>query len=329
MLRSPRPKCSSRSGFTLIELLVVIAIIAVLIALLLPAVQQAREAARRTQCKNNMKQLGLALHNYHDTHNRLPPGGIHNRDGHGASPTSTSWGPSWMPMILSYIDQGPLYNQFDFSVPRAANYGTVVSTQIPAFRCPTDSNEKANWSNTSSFARTNYAGNGGAGATFITGDFDNFKRERGPFNWSRAYGARFADLEDGTSNTILLGEIIAGERSSDVRGAWAYPTGPFINGATRASSTSINPRIRLVPNGNALDDNRRDRPANCNADVDDRQLRCVAGGSDVVQTARSKHTGGVHVCLADGGIRFISENIDVNTWMNLLSMADGTPLSEF
>jgi prepilin-type N-terminal cleavage/methylation domain-containing protein len=320
----PRP-----AGFTLVELLVVIAIIAVLIGLLLPAVQSAREAARRSSCQSNMKQVTLALLNYHDTRNKLPPAGVHNRDGHGASPTSTSWGPSWVPMVLPFMEQQSLHDQFDFSIQRAANYGAVVSTAIPSMRCPTDAAEKPRWSNTSSFERTNYAANGGAGSPFATGDFDNHQHERGPMSMARAYGARMADFADGTAKTILLAEIIAGEASGDVRGAWAYPVGAYISGGTRASSTSVNPRIRLRPNGNALDDTRRDRPGFCSAGAQHPQLRCVSGGSDAAQTSRSWHPGGVQVGMGDGAVRFISENIDVTTWLNLLSIADGNLLGEF
>lgn len=316
-----------RRGFTLIELLVVIAIIAVLIALLLPAVQQAREAARRTQCRNNLKQLGLALHNYHDTHQRLPPGGIHNRDGHGASASSSSWGPSWIVMTLPYFDQGPLYNTYNFSLDRARDgiNQTVVNVELAALKCPSDGTEKPKWSNSVPFARGNYAANNGISNAFSRSNFD-IKRERGPFSMARVYGARMSDIEDGTSNTLLLAELIAGERSGDVRGAWAYPTGVYFCGGTPHYS---DPRIMLVPNGNSLDDSMRDLPSACSAENSDRNLRCIAGGSRAAQTARSKHTGGVQVCLADGSVRFISDVIANQTWLNLLAIADGNVVGEF
>jgi len=318
-------------GFTLIELLVVIAIIAILIALLLPAVQQAREAARRTQCKNNLKQFGLALHNYMDTASRLPPAGIHNfeiTNNNGLSPNadSTSWGPSWITLSLPYIEQANLYAQYNFSSIRARDNPTVVSVILSAVQCPSDSaSEKAKYANTANFARGNYAVNCGAGNAFSGTDF-NLSKERGPFAMSNYYGTRIAGLTDGTSNTILVAEIVAGDRTGDVRGAWAYPTGVVISNSDPSYTA---PRIRLRPNGNALDNNFRDRPGRCQAANDDRILRCAAGGGRAVQTARSKHTGGVQVCLADGSGRFISENIDVSIWLNLLSMADGNPIGEF
>src|SRR5215203_2041723 len=137
-----------RSAFTLIELLVVIAIIAVLIALLLPAVQQAREAARRSQCKNNMKQLGLALHNYHDTANTLPPAGfwytpvggtpILAQPGNDGENYVTRYGATFMVMILPYVDQAPLYNRFDPTQPMSSTTGNnplVRASYVPTFIC--------------------------------------------------------------------------------------------------------------------------------------------------------------------------------------------------
>ena len=326
MLRVSGPRFR-RDGFTLIELLVVIAIIAILVALLLPAVQQAREAARRSSCKNNLKQLGLALHNYHDTHNRFPPSGIHNRDGHGAAATSSSWGPSWMILVLPYLEQGPLYDLYDFNQVRSRDGSNpnVVIVDIATIKCPSDGGEKQKWTNSVPYARGNYAANCGAGNAFSTADFDQ-RSVRGPFAMSRYYGAKMADIEDGTSNTALVAEIIAGERTGDVRGAWAYPSGMYFSGGNQMTDT---PRIALTPNANALNDTLRDQPSSCSAESDDRQLRCSSGGSRSFQTSRSKHAGGVQITLADGSTRFISENIASETWFRLLSQADGQVLGEF
>ncbi len=327
MKKAGLSRTPTRHAFTLIELLVVIAIIAILVALLLPAVQQAREAARRSSCKNNLKQVALALHNYHDVHNRFPPSGIHNRDAHGASATSSSWGPSWVLLALPYIEQANLQDQYDFSLVRTrdGNNGLVVTVEIPTLKCPSDGGEKQKWSNTATYARGNYAVNCGAANAFSRGDFDT-KAVRGPFSMARYYGAKIADIEDGTSNVILAAEIIAGDRSGDVRGAWANPSGVFFSGGNRVAD---NPRLQLTPNSNALNNDLRDRPSHCSADADDRQLRCTGGGSRSFQTARSKHAGGVQVCLADGSTRFISENIAFETWMRLLAQADGQVLGEF
>jgi prepilin-type N-terminal cleavage/methylation domain-containing protein len=134
---------ATRSGFTLIELLVVIAIIAVLIALLLPAVQQAREAARRSQCKNNLKQLGLAMHNYHDTFGAFPPGWIAATRGVGPDVNGGLNGFGWGAMILPMMEQAPVYNQFRFELSINDTTGTpsnrsLIATSLPTFRCPSD-----------------------------------------------------------------------------------------------------------------------------------------------------------------------------------------------
>ena len=329
-------------GFTLIELLVVIAIIAILIALLLPAVQQAREAARRTQCKNNLKQLGLALHNYMDVAGRLPPAGIHNFEavvngGVNPAANSTSWGPSWIVLTLPYFEQGNLYAQYNFSSVRARDNVAVVGTKLAAVQCPSDSGSEAPMygpltnaaGQLANFARGNYAVNGGAGNAYSGTDF-NLSQERGPFSGVHYFGAKIAHITDGTSNTLLVAEVIGGTATGDVRGAWAYPTGVIISNSSATSNlATYNPRIRLRPNGNALDDRFKDRPARCSASNTDRNLRCTAEGDNAFMTSRSKHTGGVQVCLADGSGRFISENIDLGIWLNLLSMADGNVLGEF
>ena len=322
-----RMRAGARPAFTLVELLVVIAIIGVLVALLLPAIQSAREAARRAQCSNQLKQLGLALHNYHDIHGTFPPSGIHNRDGHGASATSSSWGPSWLVMSLPFFEQEALYNQYDFSLPRARDgvNQTVVTVELPNLRCPSDGGRKQPWSNSVGFARGNYAANCGAGNAFSRSNFD-LEHERGPFAMARHYGAALADILDGTSHTILLGELIAGSRSGDVRGAWAYPAGAYFSGGTPHYS---DPRHLLLPNGIAVDNDRRDRPSRCDAPNEDFQLRCTSGGSRSAQTARSRHPGGVQVCMADGTVRFIHDAIELDTWRSLLAQADGQILGAY
>lgn len=130
-----------RGGFTLVELLVVIAIIGILVGLLLPAVQAAREAARRMQCSNNLKQLGLAIHNYESAIKRLPPGGLHIRDGFGADSSSTSWGPNWLIMLLPYVEQAPLHARYNQASRFARDNPAVVGTKVPTFACPSDAQD--------------------------------------------------------------------------------------------------------------------------------------------------------------------------------------------
>lgn len=321
----------SRSAFTLVELLVVIAIIGVLVALLLPAVQAAREAARRAQCQSQIRQLGIALHNHADIKKRLPAGGQHDvyrlATGYGADGNSTSWGPSWIVHALPFFEQTTLFNQWDFTIPRArdGNNGVVSATALPVLVCPSDYTTKDPYNNTALFARGNYACNGGAGNAFSTGDY-NLKMERGPFHLGYYYGATFADMEDGTSNVVMLGEIIAGDRGGDYRGAWAYGAGAYFSGGQAAGNS---PRILLRPNGNALDDNLRDRPGRCEAANDDRNLRCIAGDNRPFQTARSKHSNGVQVVMGDASIKFINNNIDIDTWRRVLAQADGQVVGSF
>jgi prepilin-type N-terminal cleavage/methylation domain-containing protein len=333
---------SRRSAFTLVELLVVIAIIGVLVSLLLPAVQAAREAARRSQCSNNLKQFGLAQHNYSDAYKSFTPGGFHFAGGTGSNADSTSWGPSWVVMVLPYIEQTNLYNIYDFKVHRSRETpnSNVVSQRIPTAICPSDGGNKepcttngtaTGASGPTAFERGNYAANCGSGNAFSTGNFTDYPEERGPFNLSgsttgRWYAGKFADIEDGTSNTILLAEIVAGDRPGDIRGAWGYPTGVYISGGNPAN---VSPRVFLPPNGNALDDALRDRPSRCSAGNNDRYLRCLAEPSRAFQTARSKHPGIVQVCMADGSVRPVVNTINLTTWLRLLAQADGQVVGEF
>ncbi len=344
------------AGFTLVELLVVIAIIGVLVSLLLPAVQAAREAARRTQCTNNMKQIGLAMHNYHDTYKTLPSAGFRWTGGgvggrcqaaSGPSANSTSHGQSWVVGILPFIEQQALHDQFFAGVRELPVYGCwfrvkaarpaqhpgltqVLATETASMRCPSDSGRKERYASDDDMApvaRMNYGANGGAGNAWSRTDFRS-PLDRGPFHWGYAFehAVSFAEVTDGTSNTVLLGEIVAAEDRRDSRGAWAYSSGPFISGGDPSYRS---PRILLPPNGNALDNNFRDRPPLCSADNLHRHLRCTAGGSRAFQTARSYHPGGVNVCLIDGSVRFINDTIEMETWLALLGMSRGQVISQF
>jgi prepilin-type N-terminal cleavage/methylation domain-containing protein/prepilin-type processing-associated H-X9-DG protein len=314
---------TSNRGFTLVELLVVIAIIGILVALLLPAVQAAREAARRMSCGNNLKQFGIAMHNYHDTYKVLPPAGIHKINGLGADGGSTSYGPNWAIMLLPFYEQAPLHDQYSFEgTLRARENPQVVMTRLEVHQCPSDEYTEP-WDNSSVlFARGNYGVNCGAGNGFSTGDFRDIRRERGPFHIGMHFGAKLADVKDGTSNTAMLAELLSGVIVADRRGVWAYPTGSYFSGGSKKSD--YDPDIYLLPNGTALDNNKCDRPNTCPAGIEatDRQMRCISGTADPFVTSRSNHPGGVQVCLADGSVRFVADQISMSEWLAMLAMRD-------
>ena len=215
-------------GFTLVELLVVIAIIGILVGLLLPAVQAAREAARRMQCSNNLKQIGLALHNYHDGHRSFPKVWYYwngNSNGTDKQPAGFYSGLGWRVMILPFMEQGNLYNQFNFSLPIHSNVGTpsnlsLVQTPVQTYLCPSDpvgpltkSGNQYLWSNwcfphggcpqNVSVAVTTYKGLTGAGYDQV---FAQVPYPAGMFDRRRGAGLKFSSMPDGTTNTIAVTE---------------------------------------------------------------------------------------------------------------------------
>ncbi|WP_437225116.1 DUF1559 domain-containing protein [Planctomicrobium sp. SH661] len=314
-------KTSSRRGFTLIELLVVIAIIAVLIALLLPAVQQAREAARRSQCKNNLKQMGLALHNYHETHSVFPPGALSLQSNGTAWPETTSncsskpskssvvggWG--WGTFCLPFIDQAPLYNTL---APNGNNFPAVTvnvsKTTLTVFRCPSEPSGPL-------ITNTDFggdgAGNGYASASYAAvigsggleyhincdGNNPNPEARYGTF-WYNSR-TRLRDLTDGASNTVLVAERMWDGTPESTGGTGAIWAGRPTNSNKYCTLLRMN-----------------DTPA-----------FSINGTND--SAARSKHVGGAHFLLGDGAVRFLSQNMDAMTYRLLGQKADGTPLGEF
>tara|TARA_R110002111_G_scaffold247140_3_gene310088 strand:- start:15751 stop:16656 length:906 start_codon:yes stop_codon:yes gene_type:complete len=291
-----------RPGFTLIELLVVIAIIAILIALLLPAVQQAREAARRSTCKNNVKQFGLALHNYHETHGLFPPGWIQpstastcqaSGAGTGCLP---GWG--WGTLMLPFLDQANLYNGLDVKSSRLVVTPSDESkTTLPLFRCPSDSGSKLN-SDRGGHATSNYKavygtrGNNNA----VSSSPHNSAGGNGSF-WSNS-DTRLRDIKDGSSNTVLMGETARGRVGSNTYngGVWV---GYYDNGKTASVVWTTENHPTALINGTSP------------------------------WAFSSSHTGGAHFLLGDGGVRFLSENIDGTTYENLGNISDGNVVGEF
>lgn len=336
----------SRQGFTLIELLVVIAIIATLVAILLPAVQQAREAARRSTCKNNLKQLGIAVHNYHDVYNCIPSAyfaGDAPYTGSGsdneADGKDCRYG--WGAMILPYVEQSAAYDAMQVGNVRLstnlANATTraIAQTPIPVFRCPSDTapptNEikrlpmgqctgvdcnSATDPNAISTACSSYAANWGSTATLTRENPNGFFNHTRDGIWGtnkiRRPILRFADIMDGLSNTAMFGERI-------------YElTGPV----------KYTPHGGNVWGGHGNDENTPARAFGHVAAVGGRVLNCAVSGC--AQGFSSLHDGGVQFVLGDGSVRFVSENIHLNadatpnsTLEFLTNRNDGQVLGEF
>ncbi|MCY2963966.1 MAG: DUF1559 domain-containing protein [Planctomycetota bacterium] len=295
-----------RRGFTLIELLVVIAIIGVLVALLLPAVQQAREAARRSQCSNNLKQIGLALHNYHDTFNTFPPAAtVSARDSKGAGIASWGWGTS----ILPQLDQSTIFNDLN---PNRTELDVLLrdpvariktTTTIPVYKCPSDTAPRTNYER--AFSNLEYGGPGyNAGSRDFAAGTSSYAAVHGTY-WVNAGNAVFdkldpggvffptsnikiSDITDGASNTFLIGE----RRWSDFSAVWVGIRNyqGFGNWGSRMIQGIVSVPLNYgTPVFNGTPDNNGSR-----------------------QGCSSNHTGGAHFLLGDGRVRFVSENINFN-----------------
>ena len=324
-----------KRGFTLIELLVVIAIIAILIALLLPAVQQAREAARRTQCKNNLKQLALAVHNYHDTANTFPPGYIFAPPNHVTRNVLTS--------ILPYIEQANLFQSIDQNVPMFAGptgYDPVIhaknvalaATIIPAFLCASSVGNQTDdylyprgafpggWPSTNCTwkgGRTDYGGTTGIRAAFgdIAYNFNQGGDRNGVFRQAGVSGSRSSmrDITDGTSNTFLFGERTGGVKlyyKSKVANL------PAILGATNGGSWSDALVFEHWLQGSLYDGTGNGGP-------------CAMCTNIRGNGFHSFHTGGCQFAMADGAVRFVSENVAQVTFASLVTMGKGEIVGEY
>ncbi len=333
MRKSP---LSKSRGFTLIELLVVIAIIAILIALLLPAVQQAREAARRSQCKNNLKQIGLALHNYHDVHNTFPPGHVSALGNpSAASHLAGTVGYAWSTFILPFMDQAPLYNTLDVGngatwvpihdsdaagqstavVPAAAKPAAI--TVLPAFICPSDASGERNpaYGNNS---KSNYPAVFGATTSSADTGTDAAAAD---LNSGTAYGmfgynskTLIRDITDGTSNTFMVGErhaTTSGVPNTNTGAIWLAPI------ANYTPASGIAPTTAGIP-GN------RSGVAVLGSVNSTLRLNVTTAGSFA-----SIHEGGSHFLMADGAVRFVGENVESNTLERLAQKADNQVVGEY
>lgn len=345
-----------RSGFTLIELLVVIAIIAILIALLLPAVQQARESARRTQCKNHLKQLGLAFHNYHDAHQAFPPAYVGSPTQAGTAFGVTfpddnlngSSGFAWGTLLLPYLDQGPLYNSFDMSVPCwATQHASAVRTKLSVFLCPsavggdngfdvlrytTGTNETPGnpvaFSPAIRFAHSHYVGMAGSQGpwgrpTAYSLDF-NVPEPISGYGTAMIDGFMYrnarmnlAKITDGTSNTVFVGE-----HSSSLSDKTWVGVVPYSATCKKVNGTIIDD----CDSGGAFVHAHSGPDAHDHPDVIIHQPNHPAKHTDQLY---SDHVGGAHCLLGDGSVRFISQYIDAFLWMGLCTRAGGEVLGEF
>ena len=314
-----------RRGFTLIELLVVIAIIAILIALLLPAVQQAREAARRTQCKNNMKQLGLAIHNYVDVFQMLPPGSIAIPTG---TPVIRGLGWTWHASLLPYVDQGPLYNAVNVTGGMNQDPLQTQSQTIPllvqkntmsVFWCPTQPDVRTN-SQKNNYQTCNY--NGNMGTRIGNGNDDCICTGVATYNdmntqlWGCMNGngvfyinsaIRFRDVSDGLSNTVFVAEV---PDSGGDLGPGGFPNAGADRRVVFATGASNDPVTEMSEYLIAAEGND---PIN--------------GGAE--EATGSFHVGGAHFNMGDGSVRFMSENMDMKTYQGTMTRAGGETLGEF
>ena len=317
------PPRLTRRGFTLIELLVVIAIIAVLIALLLPAVQQAREAARRSQCKNNLKQLGLAIHNYHVTHNQFPPGAIRDPWIGGGN-----FRMPFVAMILPYIEAGAIYDQIDFrcSWYQCGNRA-VTEHPLPVYQCPSDPTSGSSLMDPE-VTYGNYGVNWGMGRFFNIDDNAVGDNEPGgttalasPFGIN--YGARISHIGDGSSNTLAMMEMLKGQDGPNIE-----RRGYIWNEDSNCYQIST----RLNPNSAAPDycqSNTCNNNPNQNLPYAPPPGASGNGRGQASLASRSQHTGGVQVLLCDGSVQFVSDSINLATWQGLSTMRNGEVVGQF
>lgn len=323
-----------RFGFTLVELLVVIAIIGILIALLLPAVQAAREAARRSSCTNQLKNIGIALHNHHDTYKRFPPGCANDKTPFGTSVNGGGWGSSWKVYILPFIEQNNIYERWVFDgsssgYTNANNMALVNNITIDAYRCPSSVIDDFYQSSNNGGAilmMSSYTGNAGAGSN--TAPFSIYS---GTHGYTAEDGVLFANstqrmasLTDGTSTTIMVGEQsdhLRDTQNQPIPGSYTAITSQGPHGWTMGAGQSNRGKAYT------------DRTFNCTTLrylINQRGLpNSGATGHNMGNNIpySSRHPGGCMVAMGDASVQFLPQSTPVTVLYQLASGKDGTVVS--
>ncbi|MEE2825745.1 MAG: DUF1559 domain-containing protein [Planctomycetota bacterium] len=340
-MNHPSPYKVTRRGFTLVELLVVIAIIGILIGMLLPAVQQVREAARRTACKNNMRQLGLALHNYESALSQFPPGYAYQQGsayqaatGYLVNPgyqDANHLGQAWGASILPYIEQGNLHDQVDFRLPCFDSANLVArETSLEVFLCPTDSWSQNNFvvrdastAPTEKYAAASYCANWGPayGVTETPGNpSDDVNLDATPDNsagpFFRNSKTKFRDIIDGTSSTLALGERTNGPILDENRNPIGAPPHPNFENVWFAATRDI-------------DDPADDHGHMVLFDTEYGPNRARGEGTGADRGVSAPHAGLAQFVMMDGSTHTIRESIDLTTYRALSSIRGREVIGEY
>ena len=328
-----------RPGFTLIELLVVIAIIAVLIALLLPAVQAAREAARRSQCVNNLKQLGLSIQNYISAQETIPPSGASGTPGFSSADTNSTQTFSMKVRLLPFIEMSTLYNAMNMNVPAplfqhqlgSTTNMTVIATTVAAFQCPSDQypgHIGAIFATSLNMAVSNYFTNSGTARQY------NASNITGPAwflgnNGNVGRVLKLANVVDGTSNTVVFSEIVKGNSGAN------KPLPNVVDGSTTtgvgaAGSDQLDYQVCMKAPGTSLWDYKGEywhsqdagRGGTYSHTMPPNSKSCNYGTAyDNRICAGSNHSGGVNMSFLDGSVKFIKNSISYNTYLAIGTIA--------